>query len=66
MTPIDLTKIFSKFKSGWIAINQKTLKIVAHAKDFSSLIKKVKNKKEVVLIPASDDFSNIVTHYQNE
>lgn len=64
MTPIDLTKIASRFKSGWLAINQKNLKIVAHAKDFSSIIKKIDGKKEVVLIPASEDFSNIAPHYQ--
>lgn len=63
MTPIDLTQVASRFKSGWLAINQRTLKIVAHAKDFSSIIKKTEDKKEVVLIPASEDFSHIAPRY---
>jgi len=60
MTPIDLTKVASKFKSGWIAIDKKTLKILIHARDFSSVVRKAEGEKNVVLMPASRDFSNIV------
>lgn len=61
MTPIDLTKIASKYDKGWIAINKKTKKIVAFNKNFNTIIEKIKKNKNVILLPASRNFSNIVT-----
>lgn len=63
MTPINLTKIVSKYKSGWIAINKTNKNIIAHSRDFASLVKKVEKEKDVVLMPAAKDFSGIVTFF---
>ena len=41
MTPIDLTKTLKKYKSGWVAIDETKKTVVAHAKDFSGINKKV-------------------------
>ncbi|MBI3379986.1 hypothetical protein HY029_04480 [Candidatus Gottesmanbacteria bacterium] len=61
MTPIDLTKKLKKYKSGWVALD-KNHHIVAHAKTFSDIEKKVQGKKEsVTLLPASDNYFGFIT-----
>lgn len=61
MTPLDLTNALKKYTTGWIALDEKNLKVVAHSKDFVSLSKRVQNKKNVVLMPASDNYFGLVT-----
>ena len=61
MDAIDFTKPLSKYKSGWVAINEEKREIVAHAKTFSEITKKVKTLKKVILIPASDNYFGFIT-----
>lgn len=61
MTGIDLTKQLRGYKSGWIALD-KANKIIEYGKTFKDISRKVKNKKdEVVLMPASDNYFGFVT-----
>lgn len=60
MTPIDLTKTLLPYKTGWVAIN-KNNKVVAHAENFSTISEKVKNKKDILLIPASKNYFGFIT-----
>ena len=61
MTPINLTKIASKFKSGWVAVNKDNHKFIAHAKDFASIMKKVETNKNALVFPASRNYYGFVT-----
>lgn len=61
MNAIDLSKPLSKYKSGWVAINEEKREIIAHAKTFSEITQKVKKLKNIVLIPASDNYFGFVT-----
>lgn len=60
MKPIDLTKVLKKYKSGWVALSKKNYKVVAHADSFSKIMGKVKERKDIVLMPASEDYFGIV------
>ena len=61
MTPIDLTKLLQKYKSGWVALNEDYTHVVAHAEKFIDIQKKVKNKKNVVVVQAFDNYYNYVS-----
>ena len=39
MTPIDLTKLLQKYKSGWVALSNDYSHVVAHAEKFIDLQK---------------------------
>ena len=57
----DLSIILKDAKKGWVAVNEKN-EIVVTAASFNSLCKKVeKIKEELTLIPASHDYSGLVT-----
>ncbi len=61
MTAIDLTKKLKKYKSGWVALD-KNHKVIAHAETFKAISEKVKEKRrQVVLIPASDNYFGFIT-----
>lgn len=61
MTPIDLTQKLKKYKSGWVALDRK-YNVVAHAKTFSDIEKKVKDQKaSVTLLPASGNYFGYIT-----
>lgn len=61
MTPIDLTQKLKKYKSGWVALDKK-YNVVAHAKTFADIEKKVKGKKaNVTLMAASENYFGFVT-----
>ncbi|OGG11604.1 hypothetical protein A2Z00_05250 [Candidatus Gottesmanbacteria bacterium RBG_13_45_10] len=62
MNAIDLTIPLSKYKSGWVAVNEDKKEIVAHAKTFSEITQKVKKLKNIVLIPASDNYFGFITN----
>lgn len=60
MKPIDLTKALKPYKSGWVAINEKSL-VIAHAKTFEDITKKVIGAKKFFLMPASQNYFGFVT-----
>ncbi|MBI3559954.1 hypothetical protein HY087_02400 [Candidatus Gottesmanbacteria bacterium] len=61
MTAIDLTKVLQTYKSGWVAVTDDYTRVVAHAKKFVDIQKKVKNKKNVVVVQAFDNYYNYVS-----
>ena len=61
MKSVDLTKVLKPYKKGWVALNQ-DFKVIAHANTFKLISDKAAHKKGIVLMPASEDFSGLVTH----
>lgn len=61
MSPIDLTKLLKKYKSGWVAVSNDYGRVIAHAEKFIELQKKVKNNKNVVVIQAFNNYYNYVS-----
>ncbi len=61
MTSINLTKLLQKYKSGWVAVSDDYSRVVAYAEKFIDLQKKVKNKKNIVVIQAFDNYYNYVS-----
>lgn len=61
MTPIDLTKLLQKYKSGWVAVKSDYSGVVAHSKKLIDLQKKVKNKKNIVVVQAFGNYYNYVS-----
>lgn len=61
MTPIDMTKILQPYTSGWVAVSDDYRRVVAHAKTFLDLQKKLKHKKNVVVIQALRNYYNYVS-----
>lgn len=60
MKLINLKKTLIKYKSGWVAIDKK-FKVVDHAPTFKALADKYRQKTNFVLMPASADYSGLVT-----
>jgi len=58
---VDLTKILKPYTSGWVAVHEKTNKVIAHSKDFQSISEKARGRKDVLLIPASPNYFGFVT-----
>lgn len=61
MKLLDLTEALKKYKTGWVAIDENKKKVVAHAKDFESISRKVKYNKNVFIMPASNNYFGFVT-----
>lgn len=61
MDSIDLRTVLKSHSTGWIAINKKNNKVVAHAKTFESISKKIKGLKDILLIPSSKNYFGFVT-----
>lgn len=61
MTSVDLTKLLQKYKTGWVALSNDYSRVVAYAEKFIDLQKKVKNKKNVVVMQAFDNYYNYVS-----
>ncbi len=61
MKLLDLSKILKQYKSGWVAIDDKKNKVVAHAEDFESISEKVKYHKNVFIMPASNNYFGFIT-----
>lgn len=61
MKAVDLRKILKPYSEGWVAINKKTGKIIASAKNFALISEKAKDKKDVFLMPASKNYFGFVT-----
>jgi hypothetical protein len=60
MKPIDLTKTLKSYKSGWVAIDEKH-KVVAHGRSFEAINKKVRDKKNIFVMPASKNYFGFIT-----
>lgn len=58
---MDLTEALKKYKSGWVAIDETKKKVVAHAKDFSSINKKVSGRKNIFVMAAAKEYSGFIT-----
>lgn len=61
MSPIDLTKLLNKYRSGWVAVSSDYARVIAHAEKFIELQKMVKDKKDVVIIQAFNNYYNYVS-----
>lgn len=61
MKILDLTKALKKYKSGWVAIDKKKQVVVAYARDFTSINKKVTKKSGVFIMPASQEYFGFIT-----
>ena len=61
MKSLDLIKALKQYKSGWVAVDENKQKVVAHAKDFSSINKKAYKKKSVFIMPASKEYFSFIT-----
>lgn len=51
MNAINLTEALKPYTEGWVAIDKKNNSVVAHAKSFSLLSKKIKTTKDIFLMP---------------
>lgn len=60
MKPINLSKSLKNYTSGWVALD-KQRRVVASGKTFDAVIHKVKEKKDVFLVPASKNYFGFVT-----
>lgn len=60
MKAIDLSKALKPYTKGWVAINQKTNKAVAHANSYALISKKIEGKKDILLVPASKNYFGFV------
>lgn len=61
MSSIDLIKLLKPYSDGWVAIDEKHNKVVAHEKTFASISEKVKDMKDIILLPASKNYFGFVT-----
>lgn len=61
MVPIDLTKALRKYKSGWVAIDESNKTVIAHAKDFSEINKKVSHKKNIFIMSVAKEYFGFIT-----
>ena len=57
----NLTSLLKKYKTGWVAIDDKKKLVVGHAKDFATISNKIKQKNNVVLMPVSDNYFGFIT-----
>ncbi|OGH15247.1 MAG: hypothetical protein A3H50_03580 [Candidatus Levybacteria bacterium RIFCSPLOWO2_02_FULL_37_10] len=60
MKIVNLSKLLKKYKSGWVALNKED-KIVAHGKTFALTCQKIKDMKDVLLVPVSQNYFGFVT-----
>ena len=61
MNAVDLRQALKPYSKGWLAIDKKNKKVVAHAKTFVLISKKVEGIKDIFLVPASKNYFGFVT-----
>ncbi len=61
MQTVDLRIALKSYSQGWVAIDKKSKKVVAHAKTFALVSKKIEGIKDVFLVPASKNYFGFVT-----
>ena len=57
---VDLTKALAPYSSGWVAIDR-NFNVVSHAKDFATICKAIKKRRDLLLIPASKSYFGFIT-----
>jgi len=57
---IDLREVLKTYRSGWVAIDKKN-RVVADASTFNLICKKIKDIKDLTLIPASRNYFGFIT-----
>ncbi len=62
MKSIDLAQALKPYTEGWVAINKRNKKVVAHAKTFELITQKIKDAKDIILVPASKNYFGFVTY----
>lgn len=60
MKTLDLLRALKQYKSGWVAIDEKKNKVVTHAKNFEQVTEKVKGKKNIFIMPATNEYFGFV------
>lgn len=61
MNAVDLRQALKPYSEGWLAIDKKNKKVVAHAKTFALISKKAKGIRDIFLVPASKNYFGFVT-----
>lgn len=61
MKAVNLTKLLRKHTSGWVAVSGDYRRVIASAKNFIDLQKKVKNMQNVVVVQAFGNYYNFVS-----
>lgn len=61
MKSINLIKILEKYKTGWVALNSDYTQVVDSAGKFIDLQKKVKNKKNIVIMQAFSNYYDYIS-----
>ncbi len=61
MKAVDLIQTLKPYSKGWLAIDKKNKKVVAHANTFALISKKAKGVKDIFLVPASKNYFGFVT-----
>ncbi len=61
MVALDLTQALKGYKDGWVAIDEKNYEVVAHAENYEKIEEKVKDRNDILLMPASDNYFGFIT-----
>jgi hypothetical protein len=61
MNAVDLRQALKPYSKGWLAIDKKNKKVVAHAKTFALISKKIEGIKDIFLVPVSKNYFGFVT-----
>jgi hypothetical protein len=61
MNPNSLINILKPYKKGWIAINNKRKIVIAHSDTYDEIESKAQGKKDILLIPVSNNYFGFVT-----
>ena len=61
MKNINLINLLKEYKSGWVALSNDYTRVIDHADSFIDLQKKIRNKKDVIVLQASDNYYNFVS-----
>lgn len=61
MKAINLAERIKKYTKGWVALN-KEYKVIAHAETFQTISDQFEKNKDVVIMPASNNYFGYVTN----
>ena len=61
MKPINLTKTIKSYKSGWVAVDERKKKVIAHARTFEAITKKAKEMENIFIMPAAKNYFGYIT-----
>lgn len=60
MKTLDLVRALKQYKSGWVAIDEESSKVITHAKNFAQVTEKVKGQKNIFIMPATGEYFGFV------